>query len=590
MSPATSRGSVSTRAAATPVRMLAICGQRAGHSSAPPPSRMRLPQAGSRSASRVRSLSQPTRPTSPPTWLRTATSPPTVRPSGPPASTGRRCMRSATAQDGPNGVYSFGAGFPTNTFDSTNYWVDVVFERTLPGDTTPPTVTSVSPVAGASGVGTNSSLAAQFSEGIDPATVTTSSFELRGPGGALVPANVSTSGSSAMLSPNSSLAGSTAYTATRQGRLSRCARPLRERPGSRLRLVLYDRRPRYHAADRGRRRSGRRRDRGLPERTGHRAVQRGDRSGQCDDEQLRAPRPGGSAGGGERLRERLDRDLGAKCSPRVRDDLHGHGQGRLRRGQGSVRECACRRLFLVVHDDGAGGVSVLAVGYEHHADHDRDGRYQPDGGRRAVPSGRLGLRDRDPLLQGRRQCGDACRPFVDCGRAAARDGDVRERDGLGLAGGQSLVARSDCGEHRVHRLVLRAAGPLLARSSVLPDGIRQRAAARSRRRDRRRQRPVLLRRGVPDGQLPGEQLLGRCRVPPYAPTGYDGADGGQRDAGLGGDGRGCERERTGGDERGARPGERDGGRASSSATPAARSCRRRSRFPGRRRRSTRARH
>jgi hypothetical protein len=30
--------------------------------------------------------------------------------------------------DGPNGVYKYGAtAFPTLTFNSTNYWVDVLF-------------------------------------------------------------------------------------------------------------------------------------------------------------------------------------------------------------------------------------------------------------------------------------------------------------------------------------------------------------------------------------------------------------------------------------------------------------------------------
>ena len=34
----------------------------------------------------------------------------------------------ADGADGPNGVYKYGAsGFPTNTFNASNYWVDVVF-------------------------------------------------------------------------------------------------------------------------------------------------------------------------------------------------------------------------------------------------------------------------------------------------------------------------------------------------------------------------------------------------------------------------------------------------------------------------------
>ena len=46
----------------------------------------------------------------------------------------------ADGEDGPNGVYRYGAsGFPTSTWNSSNYWVDVVFVTSLGGgtDTTP---------------------------------------------------------------------------------------------------------------------------------------------------------------------------------------------------------------------------------------------------------------------------------------------------------------------------------------------------------------------------------------------------------------------------------------------------------------------
>ena len=42
----------------------------------------------------------------------------------------------------PNGVYKYGGGFPTATWNSSNYWVDVVFTTTATADTTPPTVTA----------------------------------------------------------------------------------------------------------------------------------------------------------------------------------------------------------------------------------------------------------------------------------------------------------------------------------------------------------------------------------------------------------------------------------------------------------------
>ena len=50
--------------------------------------------------------------------------------------------------------------FPSSTFNATNYWVDVVFSDTgtTPPDTTPPTVSSVSPAAGATGVATSTAV------------------------------------------------------------------------------------------------------------------------------------------------------------------------------------------------------------------------------------------------------------------------------------------------------------------------------------------------------------------------------------------------------------------------------------------------
>jgi hypothetical protein len=44
--------------------------------------------------------------------------------------------------DGRNGVYTYGASsFPTQSFNSSNYWVDIVFTTTLGPDTTPPETT-----------------------------------------------------------------------------------------------------------------------------------------------------------------------------------------------------------------------------------------------------------------------------------------------------------------------------------------------------------------------------------------------------------------------------------------------------------------
>jgi WD40 repeat protein len=122
---------------------------------------------------------------------------------------------------GGNGVYIYSAAttFPTNTYQSSNYWVDVAF-RTASGpgpDTTAPTVTSRSPSAGATGVATGTAVTATFSEAMDPGTLTSSTFQLQAGSNPPVSATVSYAANTATLTPASALAANTAYTATVKG-------------------------------------------------------------------------------------------------------------------------------------------------------------------------------------------------------------------------------------------------------------------------------------------------------------------------------------------------------------------------------------
>ena len=60
-------------------------------------------------------------------------------------------------EDGGNGLYGYGAlgTFPTSTYRSENYWVDLVFQTgAAPPDTTPPTITAVSATPAADGSAT----------------------------------------------------------------------------------------------------------------------------------------------------------------------------------------------------------------------------------------------------------------------------------------------------------------------------------------------------------------------------------------------------------------------------------------------------
>jgi uncharacterized repeat protein (TIGR02543 family) len=126
----------------------------------------------------------------------------------------------ANGVDGSNGVYKYGpsGSFPTDTFQTSNYWVDVVFATTA-DDTTPPIVTQLMPADGAYNVNTAANIMVTFSESVDPNTITSSTFELRDGESNLVPAAVSYAASTrtATLDPNAALDYNTAYTARLKG-------------------------------------------------------------------------------------------------------------------------------------------------------------------------------------------------------------------------------------------------------------------------------------------------------------------------------------------------------------------------------------
>jgi Domain of unknown function (DUF4082)/Bacterial Ig-like domain len=128
---------------------------------------------------------------------------------------------STVTADG-NGVFQYGpGGFPAQTFNATNYWVDVVFNTTanIPTDTTAPRVVAIRPSNGVGGVGPNINVTVTFSEAMDAATIDIASIELRGPGNNLVPSSVSYDPPSrtATVNPSGSLLASAAYTLTVRG-------------------------------------------------------------------------------------------------------------------------------------------------------------------------------------------------------------------------------------------------------------------------------------------------------------------------------------------------------------------------------------
>ncbi len=122
----------------------------------------------------------------------------------------------ANGVDGGNGVYIYGPSgtFPANTFNSENYWVDVVYATSIGPDTTPPVVAAVTPTAGATAVAAGTNTTATFSEAMDAATISDITVELRGPGNALVPVTVTYNSTTRVVTvdPTANLAYLTTYT------------------------------------------------------------------------------------------------------------------------------------------------------------------------------------------------------------------------------------------------------------------------------------------------------------------------------------------------------------------------------------------
>ena len=120
------------------------------------------------------------------------------------------------APTGANGVYktSTTSTFPTDSYASSNYWVDVVFGQTF-SDQIPPSVISRTPAPGATGVSFLTDVVVTFNEPVNQASI---SFVLN-PAGVAVPANVTYDAptKTATLHPLSPLATNTTYTATLGG-------------------------------------------------------------------------------------------------------------------------------------------------------------------------------------------------------------------------------------------------------------------------------------------------------------------------------------------------------------------------------------
>lgn len=117
----------------------------------------------------------------------------------------------ADAEGQPNGVYAYGEAqsFPTNTWEQSNYYVDVDFHPSLAVD-------SVAPQLDATGVSRNTTVAAHFNVALDTSTISSAKFTLAKPDNTTVSATVSYSSltHTLRLTPSSPLDYNTTYTAT----------------------------------------------------------------------------------------------------------------------------------------------------------------------------------------------------------------------------------------------------------------------------------------------------------------------------------------------------------------------------------------
>ncbi|MCL4224350.1 MAG: Ig-like domain-containing protein [Myxococcales bacterium] len=129
--------------------------------------------------------------------------------------TGGRCLVN------PDTDHQFCA-YPDPGCSSGMRWSDLDVEDSISGecvagdpdagtDTTPPTIVARSPDANATGVSRTAAVSVMFSEPIAPSSVTASSFQVMGPGGALA-GQLAVDGPSATFTPTSPLTPSTQYT------------------------------------------------------------------------------------------------------------------------------------------------------------------------------------------------------------------------------------------------------------------------------------------------------------------------------------------------------------------------------------------
>ncbi len=118
----------------------------------------------------------------------------------------------ASDVDGPNGVFRYGTGFPNNTFNQTNYWVDVVWAPEPGSDTRAPVRTTSSPLPDAGSVALTTTVSGTFDEAVTPNSV---QFTVTGPNGAVSgTTSLTADARTVTFTPAAPLAAATTYNAS----------------------------------------------------------------------------------------------------------------------------------------------------------------------------------------------------------------------------------------------------------------------------------------------------------------------------------------------------------------------------------------
>ncbi|GAA4957271.1 hypothetical protein GCM10023205_19460 [Yinghuangia aomiensis] len=122
----------------------------------------------------------------------------------------------ASGSSGGNGVYRSGGGFPNATWNSANFWVDVVFTTNSTPPPVGPAVTGKTPAAGATGVATGTTVTATFDKDVQPATI---AWNVTKPDNTAVTgtATYDSATKTATFTPSAALTAGTAYTAKVSG-------------------------------------------------------------------------------------------------------------------------------------------------------------------------------------------------------------------------------------------------------------------------------------------------------------------------------------------------------------------------------------